>query len=62
MVAANLMVEVDMVVEDAIPAVEVNKVCDYPLAHQNMLMVTHDSHPVYSAAPHTLVMLTKGSV
>jgi len=40
-----------MVVEDTIPAVEVNQVRGYPLAHQNMLMVTHDGHPAYSLMP-----------
>ena len=47
-VAANLTAVDDMVVEGAIPAVEVNQVRDHPILHQNTLMVTHDSHPACS--------------
>ena len=59
-VAATLTVEVDMVVEDAVPAVEVNQVRDYSSAHQNTLMVTHDSHP--ATTTYTLAALAKISV
>ena len=49
-VAANLTAEDGMVVEDAIPAAEVSKVCDNPIRHQNTLMVTHGGRPACSTS------------
>jgi len=53
-VAANLMAEDGMVVEDAVPAAEVSQVCANPIRRQNALMVTHGSHPACSLMPKQL--------